>query len=184
MVGYVKAEIMEGDFTEDDSDVMVNSKVKTGQSEVASATLHECVPEVQNISDDFASRGCEERAYSTGGLKCKHVIHTIVSKSQKWLLGKMIATCLAYAEKLQRSSVCSSSLTWPNHYMLRVSSVCLEKTVCELFKDKFLEQVSKIHSGVEGVVSGGQQSSSQSKAPTLPFSMQISTADKMKVEKT
>ncbi|XP_065888597.1 protein mono-ADP-ribosyltransferase PARP14-like [Dysidea avara] len=214
MVGYVKAETTEGDFTEDDSDVMVNSKVKNGWSGVASATLHKCGPEVQNIYDDFVSQGCEERVcvkYSTGGVKCKHVIHTIVPKSQKWLLGKMIATCLAYAEKLQCSSVSFPVIDTGNvdhdlddvTYSVRssiflfdlaqslhvenISNVCLQKTVCQLFKDKFLEQLSETGSGVEGVASGGQDmllTSPQSKAPTLPLSMQISTADEMKVEKT
>jgi len=107
--GSVNVVIREGDITEDDSDVIVNTtnrKMKLKGSGVAGAILQKGGPEMQKICDDLISQGfklsegkmCSTR--STGNLKCKHVIHTVVPESKKRLLGKTIAACLAYAEKL------------------------------------------------------------------------------------
>jgi len=221
IVASLKAETMGGEFTEDEGEGIASRKVKSIGSGVASAILQEVGPEVHDIFDDSVSQGCEGRVcvtFVTCGLKCKHIIHTIAPKGQNWLLQEMIATCLSYAEKLQCTSIsfpavdtgslghdlednvayniCSSIFLFgqdqPVH-VKKVHNVCLEKAVCHLFNNKFLEVVSETGTGVERVVSGSQnilQTSSQPKAPSsvtlgsknLPVSSSVNkvkTADQL-----
>jgi len=200
IVASLKAETMGGDYTKDDSDGI--------GSGVTSAILQEVGPAVQDICDDSVSQGCVCVTYFTSGLKCKHIIYTIAPKGQNWLLQEMITTCLSYAEKLQCTSIsfpaldtgslghdlgsiaysiCSSIFLFgqdqPVH-VRKVHNVCLEKAVCQLFNNKFLEVVSETGTGIERVVSGSQdvlQTSSQPKAPSSGSkSLQTSSANKVK----
>ena len=176
IVGSLNIVIREGDITEDYSDAIVNTtnrKMKLKGSGVAGAILQKSGPEIQKICDNLISQGfrltegkvCGTR--STGSLKCKYVIHTVVPESDKQLSGNAITACLAYAEKLTVGSIafpaigmgksgysldeaaysiCNSvisfSQTNPMH-VKQVSIVSLDKSVSQIFKDNFFQLMGK-----------------------------------------
>jgi len=206
--------------------------LKLKGSGVAGAILQKGGPEMQKICDDLISQGfrltegkvCS--TCSTGSLRCKHIIHTVVPESKKKLLGKTITACLAYAEKLTvksiafpaigtgnlgysldevAQSICNSIISFSQTNPVHVKEVCiviLDKSVCQFFKDKFLQLSSKTECladtvsswfyGAEDLVTDVFQNSSQAKTPTsiIPgskhpvLSIKIYAEDKNKVEKT
>ena len=112
--GNLKVEIMHGDITEDDSDVIVNTtnaKMQLVGSGVAAAILRKGGPEMQTICDAVVSNGFQLQegkvcdTPSTGNLKCKKVFHVVIPQDDKQLLSKTIGACLKRAEKLQLNSV-------------------------------------------------------------------------------
>ena len=113
-VGNLKVEIMQGDITEDDSDVIVNTtnaKLQTVGSGVTAAILRKGGPEMQTICDALVPKLCQLQegkvcdTPSIGNLKCKKVFHVVIPQNDKQLLSKIIGACLKRAEKLQLHSV-------------------------------------------------------------------------------
>ena len=112
--GKVKVEIMQGDITEDDSDVIVstaNPSMQRLNSGMAAAVLNKGGPELQVICNSFVLQGNhlqEGKVYdarATGNLKCRKVFFVVVLHNHKQMLGKTIAACLKQAEKLHLSSI-------------------------------------------------------------------------------
>ena len=111
VVGNITVEIIVGDITDDDSDVIVNptnDKMDLRSSSVSNAILNKAGPDLQKRCDSITSQGyhphpdkvCCTRA--GGNLKCKNVFHILVCDTD---IAKAVSVCLEGAETSKLSSI-------------------------------------------------------------------------------
>jgi len=140
-------------------------------SGVAGAVLQKAGPEMQKICNTIVSKGFRLKegkmcdTPSSGRLKCKHVFH--IAYNQRQSLGKAVDSCLKRAEELHLNSIafpavstgiaginsdeaaysiCISVIAFGHmnpKYVRQVRIIVLQKALCELFRNKFVELVNK-----------------------------------------
>ena len=140
-------------------------------SGVAGAVLQKAGPEMQKICNTIVSKGFRLKegkmcdTPSSGRLKCKRVFH--IAYNQRLSLGKAVDSCLKRAEELHLNSIafpavstgiagissdeaaysiCISVIAFGQmnpKYVRQVRIIVLQKALCELFRNKFVELVNK-----------------------------------------
>jgi len=207
-----------------------NETMQLQGSGVAGAVLQKGGPEMQKICNTIVSKGFRLKegemcdTPSSGHLKCKRVFH--IAYNQRNSLGKAVDSCLKRAEELHLKSIafpaistgiagiksddaaysiCISIIAFghmnPKH-VRQVRIIVLQKALCQLFTNKFMELVNKpglfqrLTSNVSswfntvGSVSGGDcvaPAQPQQKSPTYENSIlhiQIYAEDMEKVTRT
>jgi len=110
-VGNITVEIIVGDITDDDSDVIVNptnDKMDLRSSAVSKAILNEAGPDLQKRCDSITSQGYRLHpdkvccTQAVGKLKCKNVFHILVCDTD---IAKAVLVCLEEAETSQLNSI-------------------------------------------------------------------------------
>ena len=110
-VGNVTIEIIVGDITDDDSDVIVNptnDRMDLTGSAVSTAILKKAGPDLQKKCDSITSQGYRlhpDKACCTpavGNLRCKNVYHILVCGTD---IAKAVTVCLEEAEANHLSSI-------------------------------------------------------------------------------
>ena len=188
-VGNVTIEIIVGDITDDDSDVIVNptnDRMDLTGSAVSTAILKKAGPDLQKKGDSITSQGYRlhpDKACCTpavGNLRCKNVYHILVCGTD---IAKAVTVCLEEAEANHLSSVafpaigtgalgnslstaaqnmCESVVTFGQHNPTSVNRIRVIVFQHDMVQD-FIHQLTLCHVQAANVVK--KKSVSQSPRP-------------------
>jgi len=123
-ISGLKVELVHGDITDDDSDVVVNTTstdLQLGGSGVAGALLQKGGHELQELCDEAISQGSKLRkgqvieTKATGSLKFRSLFHVAFTSQDTEELLELIHACLQKAEDLQYSSIAFPAIGTGQH---------------------------------------------------------------------